>query len=75
MRFIHKQAVHAELLKGDNIIFPACFCELFQPGLDTLFRFLQALDSEILRVAVSKLFQSRLDLGKLFFQQSFLSLL
>ena len=48
MRLIHHQAVHAQLLKGDDIILAALVVELVQLPLQLLFHALHLLDGKIL---------------------------
>ena len=47
VRFIDKQPVNAQFLKGDNIVFFLCIHQLFQTGFQLLFRGLQPLHSEV----------------------------
>ena len=48
VRLVHHQAVHAQLLKGDDVILAALVVELVQLPLQLLFHALHLLDGEIL---------------------------
>ncbi|MPM83214.1 hypothetical protein SDC9_130277 [bioreactor metagenome] len=72
MRFIHEQTVHAELLKGHDIILAGVVIEPLQPGFQPLFRALQLLDGKLLRAAVFEFFQPVFNFPNLFLNQPFL---
>ena len=50
MRLVHKQPVHPQLLKGDNVIPLLLGKQLFQPDFQRFARLFQLLDCEPLAV-------------------------
>lgn len=69
MRLVHKQAINAQLLKGDNIIFAACFHQLLQPNFQTFLGFLQCLNREPFCTAGTHFFQTILNFPYLLLDQ------
>ena len=55
MAFINKQAIHAELLEGDDIILAAVIGEFLKTGFKVLFSFFHLLYGKTLAVVRFKL--------------------
>ena len=68
MCLVDKEAVHAQLFKGHNIVLRGAV-QLFQPCLQGPFRALQLLDAEFLRAAFLQFLDARFDLRDLVFQK------
>ena len=72
---IDEHPVNAELFKGDNIVFLALRLQLFQPGLQGLFRFFHLFDGILFAALPFHFLYARFNVRDLFLQQTLLSLL
>ena len=72
MRLVHIQAIHTQLLKGDNIILLAFSLQLFQAQLQLLLGPHQLLDGKLLAVAALQLVNARYHLVDLLLNETLL---
>ena len=72
MRLVHHQPIHAELFKGDDIIFLFLRFQLFKPRLKLLFRAFQLLDGKPLAVGIFDLRNAVCDFRNLIADDSLL---
>ena len=75
MGLVHKQPIHAQLFKRHHIVLAAFRLQLFQPGLQRLFRALQLLDCEAFPAAGLHLGDALGDFPNLLMQQPLLAFL
>ena len=75
MRLIHKEPVHAQLLKGHDIILFLVSLQLFQPCFQRFARRFHALDGKTLAILPLHFLDARRDLVNLLAQQPLLTLL
>ena len=74
MRLVHKQPVHTQLLKGDDVILLILGKQLFQPGFQRFARLFQLLNREPLAVLVLGLLDALGDLVDLLLDDALLAL-
>ena len=75
MRLIHKEPVHAQLLKGHDVILFLVGFQLFQPCFQRFARRFHALDGKTLAILPLHFLDARRDLVNLLAQQPLLTLL
>jgi len=74
VRLVHKHPVHAQLLKGHNIVLAVFGLQLFQPCLQPPLGPLQLLDGKPFAAAGLYFLDALGDLPDLFLQKTFLAL-
>ena len=72
MRLVHIQAIHTQLLKGDNIILLALSLQLFQAQLQLLLGPHQLLDGKLLTMAALQFVDARYHFVDLLLNETFL---
>ena len=74
MRFVHKQAVNAQLFKGDNVIFAAVGAQLVQLCFQSFAGLFHLLDGEILACIGFQFVDSQKGFGDLILNNALLPL-
>ena len=73
MRFVHVQAIHAQLLKGDNIILAIFRLQLFELQFQLLSGTDELLDRKLVAASAGQFLNAGGDLVDLIFDKALLS--